>query len=295
MLRLGVIGLSAGNGHPYSWSAICNGYDPAAMARCPFPAIPAYLAERAWPQDRLQGATVTHVWTQDAGLSAEVAAAARIATVAHDWRDMLGAVDGILLARDDAESHARFALPILEAGLPVYIDKPLALDLAAADRLLAAERWPGQIFAGTALSHAQELQLTATQRAELGVIRHIEAVTPKYWPTYAVHLIEPALAMLEQDAFPFATTVLRSDDRTMLTATFPDGTSLGLASLGSLPSPIAFRIFGSAGMIELRFRDSFTAFRTALQRFVDGIRLRRRMFDTNRIRIGAAIIEAGMA
>ena len=27
MLRIGVIGLSEGNGHPYSWSAIINGFD----------------------------------------------------------------------------------------------------------------------------------------------------------------------------------------------------------------------------------------------------------------------------
>ena len=295
MLRLGVIGFSDGNGHPYSWSAICNGYDPDAMARCPFPSIPAYLAERAWPHDRLQGAAVTHVWTPDAALSADIAAAARIPTVAKDWRDMLGAVDGVLLARDDAESHAGFALPVLEAGLPIYIDKPLALRLADADRLLAVERWPGQIFAGTSLSCAKELQLGEAQRDELGAIRHIEAVTPKYWKTYAVHLIEPALAMLQQNAFPAATTVLRSDDRTMLTATFPDGTSLSLASLGQLTSPIAFRVFGAKGMVDLHFRDSFTAFRAALQRFVDGVRLRQRMFDTNHIRIGAAIIEAGLA
>ena len=39
-LRLGVLGLSEGNGHPYSWSAIFNGYDPQAMASCPFPDIP---------------------------------------------------------------------------------------------------------------------------------------------------------------------------------------------------------------------------------------------------------------
>lgn len=295
MLRLGVIGFSEGNGHPYSWSAICNGYDVDAMARCPFPSIPAYLAERTWPQDRLQDVAVTHVWTPDAALSADIAAAACIPTVARDWRDMLGAVDGVLLARDDAESHASFALPVLEAGLPIYIDKPLALRLGDADRLLAAERWPGQIFTGTALSGAEELQLGEAQREELGAIHHIQAVTPKHWKTYAVHVIEPALAMLQQTAFPAMTTALHSNDRTMLTATFPDGTSLAVASLGQLASPIAFRIFGTKGMIDLRFRDSFTAFRTALQRFVDGRRLRQRMFDTDRIRIGAAIIEAGLA
>jgi hypothetical protein len=30
-IRLGVIGMTEGNGHPYSWSAILNGYDRARM------------------------------------------------------------------------------------------------------------------------------------------------------------------------------------------------------------------------------------------------------------------------
>ena len=29
-LKLGIIGISNGNGHPYSWSAIFNGYDTTA-------------------------------------------------------------------------------------------------------------------------------------------------------------------------------------------------------------------------------------------------------------------------
>ena len=40
MLKLGVTGLSSGNGHPYSWAAIINGYDKSEMAKCPFPVIP---------------------------------------------------------------------------------------------------------------------------------------------------------------------------------------------------------------------------------------------------------------
>ena len=44
MLKLGIIGLSEGNGHPYSWSAIINGsYAPEIMAECGYPTIPAYL------------------------------------------------------------------------------------------------------------------------------------------------------------------------------------------------------------------------------------------------------------
>ena len=42
-IRLAMLGMVEGNGHPYSWSAIFNGYDRAAMAKCPYPTIPDYL------------------------------------------------------------------------------------------------------------------------------------------------------------------------------------------------------------------------------------------------------------
>ena len=45
-LKLGVIGLSEGNGHPYSWSAIFNGYDPEYMKDCPWEVIPEYLSKQ---------------------------------------------------------------------------------------------------------------------------------------------------------------------------------------------------------------------------------------------------------
>ncbi|KKR96059.1 MAG: oxidoreductase domain-containing protein, partial [Candidatus Uhrbacteria bacterium GW2011_GWF2_41_16] len=43
MLKLGVIGMSEGNGHPYSWSAIVNGkYNEKEMANCGYAGIPVY-------------------------------------------------------------------------------------------------------------------------------------------------------------------------------------------------------------------------------------------------------------
>lgn len=40
-LRVAILGLIEGNYHPYSWSAIINGYDAALMASCPAPVIAA--------------------------------------------------------------------------------------------------------------------------------------------------------------------------------------------------------------------------------------------------------------
>ena len=44
-LRLAMLGMVDGNGHPYSWSAMFNGYEPGDMAHCPFPTIPDYLSK----------------------------------------------------------------------------------------------------------------------------------------------------------------------------------------------------------------------------------------------------------
>ncbi|MFA5865792.1 MAG: hypothetical protein WC975_14050 [Phycisphaerae bacterium] len=59
-LKLVMLGMVDGNGHPYSWSAIFNGYDPIEMAKCPYAGIPAYLDKE--PKDTLQipGTHVTH-------------------------------------------------------------------------------------------------------------------------------------------------------------------------------------------------------------------------------------------
>lgn len=296
-LRLGIIGLSPGNGHPYSWSAICNGYDPQGMENCGFPVIPAYLAERSWPQDQLPDVRVTHVWTQDTEESARIARAAHIPNVVRDSEDMIGRIDALLLARDDAQNHLRFATPFLRAGLPVYIDKPVALTEQAFDALLAMQARPGLIFSCSALRFAPELQLDAETHVGLGRIRLIEARTPKYWQTYAIHLIDPILRTLGHDAWPerLFTGPVGADGR-LLALRWPEGgPDVHLMATGATtPSGLSFMITGDRGSTTLRFHDSFTAFRAALAEFVRGVHEGHARTSVAFNRRAVQIIEMGM-
>ena len=95
MVKLGIIGMSPGNGHPYSWSAICNGYNKEAIEKCGFPAISRYLCEKNFPSDFIDNAFVTHVWTQDYSRSCHIALASNIRNVVTDFRDLIGEVDAI--------------------------------------------------------------------------------------------------------------------------------------------------------------------------------------------------------
>ena len=123
MLKLGMIGLSENNGHPYSWSAIVNGdYNEQAMNDCGYAGIPIYLsANRATLG--VDSAKVTHIWTQDRNLSEHVAKASLIENVMDNLEDIIGKVDGVILARDDPENHVAMAKPFLEANVPLFIDE----------------------------------------------------------------------------------------------------------------------------------------------------------------------------
>ena len=50
-LRIAMLGMIPGNGHPYSWSALLNGYDKARMAQCPYPVIAHHIFRRLGHQE----------------------------------------------------------------------------------------------------------------------------------------------------------------------------------------------------------------------------------------------------
>ena len=192
MIRLGIIGLSEGNGHPFSWSAIFNGYDETQKQLSgEYPVINAYLGKQSFPKDCIPNATVTHVWTQDKALSMKVAQFAKIKNIVDEYTDMIGHVDAILLARDDAQHHFEMAKVFIEQGLPIYIDKPLAYSVAEAERIFSMEQYPGQIFSCSAFKYAKEFM--PSEVSHLGKIRMVNAKIIKNWKNYAIHLIDPIL------------------------------------------------------------------------------------------------------
>jgi predicted dehydrogenase len=60
-----------------------------------------------------------------------------------DYRDLIGRVDAVTIAVP-TESHHDVALPFLERGVGVLVEKPMARTLAEADEMLAAARASGR-------------------------------------------------------------------------------------------------------------------------------------------------------
>lgn len=270
-LRLGIIGMSDGNGHPYSWSAIFNGYDEKVMSSCPFPVIPVYLSQQVFPEAGLSHlGKVTHIWTQNREISRHVANACYIEKISNNMEDMIPFVDAILFARDDAENHYRMTMPFLSAGCPIFIDKPLALTLTDANRIFASEKYKGQIFTCSALRFASELLISDEERLSIGEIKHVEGSIMKAWTTYAVHLIEPIISQLPSRG---ALVNVNSSYRHGIANAIIEWQNLSgyIKTTGNCPTPTMFTFYGVNGSITKLFSDSFACFKKSLAAFVSGV------------------------
>ncbi|QED49195.1 Gfo/Idh/MocA family oxidoreductase [Cytobacillus dafuensis] len=271
-LKLGVIGMSDGNGHPYSWSAIFNGFNDAYMKDCPFPVIPDYLSKQSFPEDSIFEGKVSYIWTQDKEISKHVAKSSNIEHIVEHYPDMIGQVDGILLARDDYEHHLEISEPFLKAGLPIYIDKPIAINKKQANKIFSLQKYKGQIFTCSALGYAKEFQLTDKMKTEIGNLEYVEACIMKSWEKYSIHIIEPVLKIIGDQGEIKLVNKTISNNKHIITYTWDSHLVTTISTLGESPSPIKIRLFGSKGYKELVFEDTFYAFKKALQHFINIIK-----------------------
>lgn len=264
VIKLGVIGSSEGNGHPYSWSAICNGYSEREMKKCPFPAIPLYLSRQTFPRDQIKDAKVTHVWTQDVREASRIAKASLIPNVAISLEHLCESVDMILLARDDAENHFELAEIVCSYGKPVFIDKPLAYSTREAKKIFTLETYPGQIFTCSSLRFAKELTVSPDK---IKGTNFIDAKVPKDWAKYAIHVLEPIISQFKVNDFKRMNTYSHGNLRTVVFYSKKKRLHLRVCCTGKLASQIEFTIHGSV-VKTYTFTDSFSCFKSSIEAFL---------------------------
>ena len=93
----------------------------------------------------MEGVTLSAVVDTLPERAAEIAAVSNTRALT-DYRDLIGAVDAVVVAVP-TELHAEVAVPFLDAGTPVLVEKPMSRSLADADRMLAAARASGAMIA----------------------------------------------------------------------------------------------------------------------------------------------------
>lgn len=264
-MRWAMIGRSPGNGHPYSWSAICNGYNPVEMHKlCEFKTIPAYLDAAPRDEFGVGDVRVTHIWMPDRREAEFCARCSLIANVVRQPEDVIGEVDAVVIATDAGETHWEAAQPFLRAGLPVFLDKPLCLTIEDLERFQRVRDRGSRVSSCSSARFAREF-IAAARDGQWGTIRSVHVTVPHRWETYGIHGVESLIHFLGTRARKVAT--LGAQDRSITAIEYADG-GVGTVTCaeGGYPG-LWLEIDGSASNAQVAWKDSFTSFRDTLRAF----------------------------
>lgn len=263
MIRIGMLGLSDGNGHPFSFSAIINGYDPERLLAAGWAPINAYLDLRDPADLGFPHAQVTHAWCPDPLDTRALCEATHIPNAVDSPDDLLGAVDAIVLARDDWGSHWPIAKPFLDADMPVFVDKPLTLD---AEELATFRPYldRGRLMSCSGYRFAPELDgLRPALREQPPLV--MQGIGPQEWERYAIHLLEPLLGLTS--AQPTGVHRPRTDHDAAVVS-FDDGALAEIHCLGDTAPGFFLNVTTATSRYEVSLADRFTGFRRMLEHFV---------------------------
>lgn len=276
-IRLAMLGMVDGNGHPYSWSAIFNGYDETAMAECPFAAIPQYLGEQPKEQLQIPGARVTHIWTDDPSDAAHVAKCSLIPTVVADPEEVIGQVDAAIIATDKGHEHVDRCRPFIEAGVPVFVDKPLvdnAEDLATFRAWIQEDR---PILSSSCMRYAREFAPYHGNLTEVGELRFASITTAKTWERYGIHALEAIYPILGPGFISCRNT--GDVERNVVHFKHASGADVVVVATTDMFGGFGkLQLCGTKGSVQTAFANTFHAFKTQLVDFITYLRTGVRSF-----------------
>lgn len=229
------------------------------------------------------GGKVVAVWGETPTAGQAFAQQMGIRRWVSTLEELCGEVDGVLVCGRWGEDHLWQARPFLEAGLPTFVDKPLAHTLSAAQALIdLARAHQAPLMSGTALRFAREVQTLVADRARLGRLTLVASTGPAFGTLsdpraqqlafYGIHAAELLVSLagsegqvISHQATPYGYLV---------SLVYPDG-HMGVLHLPRSTRPYYHvAVYGDEGCHTVEIIDVNGFYSELLRRFLQMIRSR---------------------
>lgn len=270
-ITVAMLGMVDGNGHPYSWSAIFNGYDKEEMKKCPFAAIPQYLGLQPEENFGIKGCKVTHIWTDNPEDAVLVSKASLIPNVVKTPEDVIGQVDAVCITTDIGYEHVERCRPFIEAGIPVFIDKPMVDNM---EDLKVFNRWVKEgkpLMSSSCMRYAKEYMPYRISTADLGALRLIVKTMAKTWERYGIHAVEAFYPILGP-GFVSVRNIGQGSDN-MVTIRHKSGACVQVPQVSDLYGGFGdMLLVGTVSGAYVKSNDTFYSFKKQLESFVQYLR-----------------------
>ena len=274
-IKLGIVGINEGNGHPFSFSAIVNGFDHEGMKNSGWDFIYDYLKQRHSSEFGFDNVQVTHAWTQDSEQTRRIATAAKIPNVVVDVHDMLDEVDGVIIARDDYETHYPLAKTFLEQGKSVFIDKPLSLDISEL-RFFKKYLDNGKLMSCAGARYARELDEIRGNIGSFGEMKLIRGTVINSMEKYGIHMLDGILGVT---GFQARSVSCFQAKHTSMMIKNTDNSVIYIDALGDSSKTLQFDFWSDKKRFHAETFDNFSMFRRLLADFIEMMRTEKPVID----------------
>ena len=274
-LNIGILGMTEGNAHPFSWSAMYNNYDREKMLRWTgelYPSIPAYLGKQPDETLSIPGAHITHICFTgyaDKTMAERCAEASHIPNVVENPEDMIGEVDAVICATDIGSEHIERCRPFLEKGIPMFIDKPLTDNENDLKTFVQWHNEGAHFISSSSMRYNKSLEPFYENHYEFGKLRYICSPMSKKWETYGIHAVVGMFNLLGrgfisvQNTGTYESPMVHLYHKNGCYVDIPMG--IGMAGLGIM-------ILGEAGSTLVTTQDSYYSFKKQMELFVRYLR-----------------------
>jgi hypothetical protein len=274
-LSIGILGMTEGNAHPFSWSAMYNNYNREAMQKYTgelYPTIPAYLGKQPAETLSIPNAHITHICFTgyaDREEAEHCAEASLIPHVVDRPEDMIGKVDAVICATDIGSEHVERCRPFLEQGIPMFIDKPL---VDSEEDLKQFVKWHDEgahFISSSSMRYNKAMEPFYENHYEFGKLRYICSTMPKKWETYGIHALEGMFNLLGrgfvsvQNTGTYESPMVHLYHESGCYVDIPMG--IGMKDMGIM-------ILGEAASTVVTTGDSFYCFKKQMDNFVRYLR-----------------------
>jgi len=186
--RIGVIGIHSGHG--VAFTKIIN--DPAGQGL-----VAQFEVVMGYP-NRHPGAEIKAGYVRDFDKQVQQAGVKLVDSLST----LIEAVDFVMVMDNEGQPHLRHALPAMQAGKPIYVDKPVAPSLKEVIAIYKlAERHGVPIFSSSSLRYTSTAQAIA--QGSLGRVLGADTYSPAplepthtdlFW--YGIHGVEPLFTVM---------------------------------------------------------------------------------------------------
>ena len=250
----------------------------------------------------VRGARITHLWGETRALAQVAARDGSIPTIVDEPTHLIGQVDAAVVDHRHPKFHLPAARPLVEAGIPLFVDKPFCYRAREGRRFLARAAQLGVPICSFSVLPLQASFASLQRKVQrLGRLHAVVSTGPcdvrsRYGGVffYGIHQVDMVLRILGYDVNQVGIHKGKSGNH-LATMSWRSGcvATMHLIGSGSAQVPFHLSVVGTKGRLDQLIELDESMYLSGIRRFVRTFR-RRQSLDSVASMLGPVIVLEGL-